>query len=440
MFAADQRRTQNQERLPIIIGVVGPAGTGKSTLARKIARMITRSEHSPNVLLIDADIFGRGLTSLIDGVGEIECKHLHDVIAGDYAAVSPVELPESCIGPGEWPSLPEDGRVFFVPASRTGAERIEGAESITDLSGLRGRLFDAISSAAHSGRAEAIVIDTAPTPEPTGALLASMCDLIILIGDKDHGEDVIREHLDSLKEILGRNGARLEGIPVEIVFNQMSSEAPQARSPVECHVIPALGGLRDRGNEIAEMVDLERRVSAIVSPFFSRAHPGLLPSWCAPLPGEWRKVAMSLGESTAADGRSLGLANRIVPPFLKRAALALAIALPALTCLLLASSKSFAASDSTLRYAGMVIGFSFLLIAAVYLVRISFECRTCLAAAKRLAAKDLDWILSRLRVAPRHSAGAPPHKQSRLRGHKLKTLHRVFDTLDRSIRESRRVR
>lgn len=439
--------------MPLTIGVVGPRGTGKSTLAKKIARMITRSEDSPNVLLVDADIFGRGLTALIEASGEIphlhDCKHLHDVIVGKNTVMSPVELPESCIGPEEWPSLPTDGHIFFVPSSRIGAVRVFRAVGDIEFSELKRLLVEATTSAASSGRTQAIVIDTAPIPEPCGAIFASMCDLIILIGDKDHGEEAIKEHRRKLEEILRELGAKLDGIPVEIVFNQMDADlakAPGGQSPIKCHVIPAMSGLHDSGgDEIADSVDFERRVVGIVSPFLSRAHPGLVPSWCAPLPGEWRKVAMALGDSPMGDRRLLQLFPRIAPPFLKRAAFALAIGIPALTCLFLTSSipntnSASALSDSSLRYVGLAIGLCFLLLAVFHVVLICVECKTCLVAASRLAAKDLNWILSRLRLKPKHNYKSPPEKRRRLRGQKLNTLHRVFDTLGRSIQETGRLK
>lgn len=450
--------------LPLTIGLVGPSGTGKSTLAKKIARMITRSEHSPNVLLVDADIFGRGLTAQIEGSDEFQGKHLHDVIVGKNTTLSPVELRESCIGPGEWPSLPEDGRVFFVPSSRPAAERVFESVADTGFDELKRLLNGTLASAANSGRAEAVVIDTAPIPEPCGAIFASMCDLIILVGDKDHGEEAIKEHLGRLEEILEKIGRNLEGIPLEIVFNQMDRDlartpaghfsAAQGRHkgpfPIKCHVLPAVDGL---GDQIADSVDFERRVVEIVSLFLSRVHPGLVPSWCAPLPGEWRKVAIALGESPVKDPRLLHLLPGIAPPFLKRAAFALGIGIPAAACLLLTSSISAGEtaglpgtnsasvlSGSGLRYVGLAIGVCFLLAAVFELLRASVECKTCLVAASRLAAKDLDWILSRLRLKPKHNHKGPPEKRQKLQGQKLNTLHRVFDMLGRSLQESGRFR
>ena len=441
----DSARLNITEKLPLTIGLVGPSGTGKSTLAKKIARMITRSEHSPNVLLIDADTFGRGLTSQVEGAEEFQNETLQDVVEAKKALVVPVELRKSWIGPGDWPSLPEDGRVFFVPSSRAGSRNWQDSTS-AGLSNLKLRLIGALSFAANSGRAEAIVIDTAPTPDICGGFLASICDLIILVGDKDHGEEELKEHLASLAETLQPLDAKLDGIPIEIVFNKMDANLSEAKG--KCHLLPSVDELRD---EIADRVELERSIAGIISPFLDRAHPGLVPSWCAALPGEWRKVANAIGGSPGNNSRLLHLFPGIAPPFLKRAAFALGIGIPAAACLLLTSSmfadespalqsSTSAASGSGLKYVGLAIGVCFLLAAVFELFRVSVEFRTCLVAASRLGARDLDWILSCLRSKGKQTRKNLLGKGRRLHGREMDTLHRVFDALGRSIHESGRLR
>src|SRR5262245_34885439 len=420
-MTSTSRQVHARANFPLTIGIVGPSGTGKSTLAKKIARMITRSEHSPNVLLVDADIAGRGLTSQIEQSVEFDCRYLHDALSADQSTLSPVELPDSCIGAGEWPSLADDGRVFFLPSSAKGSER--GSVPDIAVGDLRALLREAIKSAASSGRAEAVVIDTAPSPDATGAVFASMCDLIILIGDKERDEQAIKSHFGNLKQILGAHGSGIETIPGEFVFNHADDgESAAGQFPANSHVLPAVR----LGDAVADSVDFERRVAGIVTPFFNREHPGLVPSWCAPLPGEWRKVALALGESRQ-DSRAL---PAIARPFLERIALALAIGIPAATCLFLSAW----ATNSALRYVGASIGVTFLAVALSHLIRVLVEWRACAEAAKRLAAKDLDWILERL--SHEHEASSHSEKTRKMSGRKLSELHRVFDALARSIRES----
>lgn len=114
----NERAEAYDGRVRPLITVVGPSGVGKSLLARKIARIITRAEQSPKVLLVDADIFSRGLTARLENGAELKCKYLHDAIVGGHTEMEPIELTEDILGLEEWASLPEEGRVFFLPSIR----------------------------------------------------------------------------------------------------------------------------------------------------------------------------------------------------------------------------------------------------------------------------------------------------------------------------------
>jgi len=78
-------------RVPVFT-VIGPGGTGKSTLAMRMAQMITRAEGGPNVLLVDADLFSRGITASLETRVEVSCGSLHDALFGRQARVQPLDL------------------------------------------------------------------------------------------------------------------------------------------------------------------------------------------------------------------------------------------------------------------------------------------------------------------------------------------------------------
>lgn len=439
------RRRYGGRSSPLIITIVGPAGTGKSTVARKVARMITRCQHGPNVLLADGDIFGRGLTAQIEEAGEVNCTHVHDAILGGQTEAEPVELTESFLGMEEWPS-PDDGRVFFLPSARKEALNSFMVVANKSASELQEVLKALITFAAMSCRAESIIIDTAPVAEPCAAALTSMCDLIVAVGDKDHGEDSVEEHLKRLAEF----DPEISRMPREMIFNQIDPvlcDKPGTRYPM----IPALSGLQGPGDKaiaedidfepqgtggeaIADNVDFERRVVRILSPFFSRRRPTLVPPWCAPLPRAWRKLAGDLGESSRKKSAFWQLAKIIFPIFARRAVVALEIGTPAVVCLYL--SFSISKLDPTLnpflRFVWLTIGFGFLTAAAFQLLRVVIEFNSCLAAALRLARKDLDWIVTKLRLKPRDRRKSF-EKRWKLARRRVDRLQRVFDMLSRSI-------
>jgi uridine kinase len=61
MTSTSKQVHAGRDVVPVRTGIAGPSGTGKSSLAKKIARMITRAEYNPNVLLVDADTLGRSI-------------------------------------------------------------------------------------------------------------------------------------------------------------------------------------------------------------------------------------------------------------------------------------------------------------------------------------------------------------------------------------------
>jgi hypothetical protein len=438
------RRSYAGRTRPLVITIIGPHGTGKSTLARKAARIITRCNHGPNVLLVDGDIFGRGLTAQIEEVTEVKCRHVYDAIVGEPTGAEPVELTESFLGREEWPS-PEDGRVFFLPSIRKEARGPFIVVANKPSSEMQRVLKELITSAAYSCRAESIIIDTAPVAEPCAAALASMSDLIIAVGDKDHGEDAIEDHVRRLTEF-EPGVARVQR---ETVFNQIDLEfcdKPGTRYPM----IPTLGGLQSAGDKaiagvdiepkggggeaIADNVDFEQRVLRVLSPCFSRKRPKLVPPWCAPLPREWRKLAVNIGESEHKRAAFWQLARTMFPIFARRGAVALGIGTPALACLYLtfSISKFDASLNATQRFIWLTFGFGFLAVAVLQLVRVISEFRNCLAVASRLARKDLDWFVIRLRLKPRER-GKSFDKRWKLATRRVDKLQRVVDTLSRSI-------
>jgi cellulose biosynthesis protein BcsQ len=382
-----------------LFAVVGPSGVGKTSLSLRIAQLITRAVFAPNVLLIDVDIYNRGLTAQLEQVPEIQNRcwqsvYLHDVIVGkNITKLKPLEI--SGLFPGEDRRLSQEGGLFLCPSIRKGAMNPFISSSNTEMSEVKmsevkNLLHEAINSAAESCNAEAIVADTAPIAEPLGAVLASLADVIVLIGSPAKSAPVTEEHLERLKEFETIS----HDIPVVRVSNQIPiGEKGSNRGKNNCLVISDLNFLKvcqhnESADSVADNIEFNKCIIDLLSRCFASLADGLTPPWFASLPSDWRTLIINFGESK----------HGITSYFRKRAVLELAIGIPSGSCLFLSVfvCESYGISNPvTLIFS--VVGFCFLILSVGLLLRSFIQGRVCHTISAHLQRKDIPWILSKLR-------------------------------------------
>jgi MinD-like ATPase involved in chromosome partitioning or flagellar assembly len=432
-----QLHNEHGQAAPIIT-VVGPGGTGKSMLARRIAQMIARAESGPNVLLVDADLYNRGLTVQLENVKELKCGYLYDAIAGKNPVVNPVEITESLLQTDSKLPLPEEGLIYFLPSIRKASKNPHFLVGKIDTTELKNLLVETMTATANRCNAQCIVIDTVSIPEPCAAVLTSISALMILVGNEDKG-GFIDEYPRRLHEL----DSEVDHVPIQIVYNRINITASEhiiTSIQTNFHFIPPLDGLlRIEGIANAETIrdgiDFDSHVVAIITHAFRQTYPHLIPFWCSPLPLEWRKLAKAITKLPH---------DRISHCFLQRIATGVAIGIPALTSMLLAISVWLALQTSSEAYPilpilGVIIGFCFLAVSLFTIIRVIIDLKACHTVVSHLAKADLNWILRRLKPKPEQVHKLSPERKLKRADQQLISLYREFDTLRDCVQSSDRI-
>ena len=81
MTASDLVITRNGKKIPIVAFFGARGGVGKTTIARKFAEHVVKASVRPNVLIVDTDVYNRGMTVEMTSEMPFTCKTVHDYIA-----------------------------------------------------------------------------------------------------------------------------------------------------------------------------------------------------------------------------------------------------------------------------------------------------------------------------------------------------------------------
>lgn len=411
--------------VPVIV-LCGPSGVGKSLLALKIAQILLRGESAPNVLLIDGDMHSCGLTLEIEGVANIRCGHLHDVIVGHQPTVGPADLTSIHPKPRKWDSLPGEGRLFFLPSRHREATAPWDDLGQMDRGLLQRLLHEAIGYAANRVAANCIVVDTTSIPEPCSAALISLSDLVFLVGSELKPRVVIDRHRRELQTL----GAPLKDWQVEIIYNQCDpiGDEPWLR-PTDCFIIPRFGRVNKDKPEmdaeaLADAMELDRLLIAILTHVFRQRDLRFDFPWHACLPVEWREPAKQAGN--------------MPPPFHRLCprcdAQWMFVGLLAVAGLIWAFffSQACATLKAPAVLAPASIGLVALFYAAPHILRGIMDFRTSLALRACSKKEDCSWILSRLRMKPMQLQRTPQEKKRKILDLRLQSLRRAFANLPQS--------
>jgi hypothetical protein len=404
---------------------VGPSGSGKSVIASSLAELITRAPDGPNVLLIDGDIYNRGLTVRAASLlGRPQCDYLQDGLMGGNENVSALELTDSLFR--RTPShQANDGAMYFLPAAPV--EALNPFRWISNLSedDLNNRVARVMASAARKHSATCIVVDTVAIAEPIAAALAAASDILILVGSGEKG--AAESHFKSLSN-LRPDESLLE--PITVV-NRVNTPGEDSLFADRCHLIPHLRLEQEKEEPEAELImdwiDFDRRLIFILSRSLPPKQRQLLPPWFACFPSVWRPLA-TVVQAYQPTVFSL-IRNKILT--------AAAIALPALTCVALASGPmgvrkavNIAAEGAAVGY---LIGLAGMLVASYHGARLMLETPLFPGIIRSLKRGDVDWFLDRVRPTPKERRTCSPDKRSRLADKRLRRLCLAMEIVGRSV-------
>jgi cellulose biosynthesis protein BcsQ len=171
--------------VPIVAFYSASGGVGKSTLARKVAELVTaaagRGNAKPNVLLVDMDVESNGLTFRLTQGYHPNTPTVHEILGQRSVAVAQAMDVTTAVSLASG-SKERRGRLYLVPGSPPDARGIFDTLASIDRRELIGLLKDLIEGVATQYDISCVVIDCAPGANPYTAAAATLADIPIFIG------------------------------------------------------------------------------------------------------------------------------------------------------------------------------------------------------------------------------------------------------------------
>ena len=251
-------------------------GVGRTTIARRFAELVTLAPGTPNVLLVDAEVYMPSMTTRIAREISISGKTLHDYIASRNT--SDVEaLDATAVVRGH---RPESGRLFFIPASVPEARpQFDEAARIGTEPMLR-ILQEVVRSAVSRYQCDCVVIDCGPIVDPYTAAAATLADRVFLIGQRDPiGFSWFKTYPNQIQD----RYPEFTSAKVRVIINKVHvwdrlDVGTLLRESV--YVIPDTRELvytLPRGDWETPVMLFENHILAILEKTFGEDHPELIP-------------------------------------------------------------------------------------------------------------------------------------------------------------------
>lgn len=415
-----------------VIGLLGPSGTGKTLLAIRSATMLTRARSGPNVLLVDSDVYARGLTTHIEHEVLVLCAGVHDVLYGrGGASVEPMDITQVSVFGYSDMRLPDEGRLYLFPAGqRYGVDPFTCVAKMA-LAELQEFLRSSITNAVRECDADCVVVDTASIPEPCAAAVVSFCDVVVMVGNSDKTDDYLQEHKKKVAEF----GVAIDDAQLLTVFNQLDPIMDDRMSgplPVRIYPLPAMVSMVGESNpndeeSVADYIDLDSRIVSMLLDTFRVDHRQLVPEWYAPLPAPWRLGARRSDTSAPSAGRLC--VNRIVLTAVT------GVAGIAILWLALAGWPGIGevGTGQLLPWVMAVVGMGLAVLALSWALSVDLarDYKSYCALVSCLRQRNLRRILGHLRIPPLQVYRLTPRKRTRIRERKLERLRRAFQRVSR---------
>ncbi|HLG06160.1 MAG TPA: ParA family protein [Gemmatimonadales bacterium] len=286
----DTRVTSRGKRIPVVAFFGAKGGVGKTTISRQFAELITLAPSAPNVLLVDADVYTPGMTTLITGEIPISCKTVHDYIASrNTSDVEAMDVTAAVRGRKR-----DSGHLFFIPASVPEARsRYDEAAKIGPEAMLR-VLHEVVSSAVNQYQCDCVVIDCTAIIEAYTAAASLLADRAFIIG---HNEPISFQTLKTYPNQIRDRYPEFTTAKMRVIINRVHVyEALEQRKLTE-DVFAAIPNVVEL-IEATELNDwksmrtmvFQNHIVEILRKTFGVDHPELVPDPSSSLPPQWEQL------------------------------------------------------------------------------------------------------------------------------------------------------
>lgn len=313
----DLRIIRNGRGVPVVAFFGTKGGVGKTTIARRFAELVTLAPSGPNVLLVDADVYHRGMTVEMTTHTPATCKTVHDYIAArNPSGVEVADMSGLVKG-----TRPDSGQLFFIPASTPDSEEVFRRAAEIGPEALLEILYKVASSAVQQYDCACVVIDCGPIIDPYTAAGAMLADRAFIIGQNEPiSFSSLRTYPSRVREFY----PDFSTAKMKVIINKVRGwdalkerqiqhqEDIFAAIPFTMEIVDVSEGIQT-ANEMQLMI-FENHIAQIVERVFRGDHRELIPDQREVLPPQWNTLLQSTDRLEQAPHiRRLGLLRLLLP-------------------------------------------------------------------------------------------------------------------------------
>jgi MinD-like ATPase involved in chromosome partitioning or flagellar assembly len=309
-------------RIPVVAFFGTKGGVGKTTISRRFAELVTRARSAPRVLLIDCDVYSRGMTALISTESPITCKTVHDYVASqNYSEVEAANVTGLIKG-----ARPGAGELLFIPASERDADKVFDKAAKTEPPKMMAILHGLISKSVEQYGCDCVVIDCTAIIDPYTAAAAMMADRAFVIGQNEPTTfDALKSYPQKIRDFY----PEFTTSKMKIIINKVRGwEMLDQRRQIEdiFHAIPFTLDIVDVSEGLTSINEMqimlfEDHIIQVIEKIFRLDHPELVPDKQELLPPEWGSLVENPERLRQAPRlRSLGFMRLFLPVGLLAAA------------------------------------------------------------------------------------------------------------------------
>lgn len=277
--------------IPVVAFFGTKGGVGKTTISQRFAELITLAQSAPNVLLIDCDVYHRGMTELLSEHATITIKTVHDYIAtknvSDGEAKDITALVKGV--------RPDSGLLYFIPASNREASHVYDESAKIGPKRMLEIMHELISKAVEKYDCDCVVIDCPPIIDSYTATAAMLADRAFIIGQNEPiSYSSLRTYQNQIRDFF----LSFSTSKMKIIINKVRGweRLEERRQTQEIfHAIPFTLDIIDRSEGLSAINDMqimlfEDHIMQIIEKIFKTDCPQLIPDKQEVLPQEWNSL------------------------------------------------------------------------------------------------------------------------------------------------------
>jgi len=259
-----------ETEIPVVAFFGTKGGVGKTTIMDKFATIVSRSPGTPNILLVDFDVYHRGLTILRSSDRGANHRTIHEYVGHpDLAFAGAMDV-----------TITVDqsvGRHYLIPAARSSASGKYETVATVSTEGLRERIVGLLEVACIQHLIDLVLIDCGPIVDKLTATATVLADQAFIIGQN---EPITFAALQGYPAEIREFFQEFEAETVRVILNKVRGHVTQGRGifaaiPFTLEEIDYSEGLE--GVDEMRLVLLDRCVYEIVRLSLEREYDHLVP-------------------------------------------------------------------------------------------------------------------------------------------------------------------